>query len=255
MDSLSSLIFTLIIGLFLLVGTAIVFVFKNTERIITFSISMALGVMSSLILFELIPVAYSSINEKYTRFWTVTIILISSLAGLFVLRFLDEKIPAHEESKEKDTHYYHIGLVSSIALMLHNVIEGMAIYSSAISGMYLGILVGIGVALHNIPMGMEISSMFYKYFKNKFKTILALVLVSLSTMVGGLIMVVFKKEFLSEFTIGIFLCLNIGMLMYILIFELLPHVVKSKDKRIISIGLCLGLITFIISLLMESFID
>ena len=43
-----ALLFTFIIGLFLLLGSFIVFVVKNNDKFILFSISIAFGVMVSL---------------------------------------------------------------------------------------------------------------------------------------------------------------------------------------------------------------
>ena len=146
---------------------------------------------------------------------------------------------------EKD-NLIHIGVVSSIAIIIHNVIEGMAVYNTVNSSLDLGILLSLGVGLHNIPLGMAISSTFYTSLKNKNKTNLIIILISLSTFLGGLIMSIFNVT--NEFIISILLSITIGMLIYINIIELLPRLIKYKNKKMVLISTLIGIILLFISI-------
>ena len=71
----------------------------------------------------------------------------------------------------------------------------------------------------------------------------------LSSFVGGLIPYLLNLNTVSDTVIGSLLSLTLGMLLYIIIFELWPKVIKSKNKKITIIGLITGVILLLLSLL------
>lgn len=242
------LLFTLLLGLFILMGTGIVFLTKNNDKFVQFSLSLALGVMVTLIGIDLLPEVIEIMSSVFDKGYSIIITILFVLIGIIGLKVLDKFIPDHDEDGELDNdNLHHIGIVSSIALVLHNIIEGMAIYSTFVSSFKLGLMICIGVCLHNIPLGMVITSTFYKYNNSKKKTILISLLISLSTFLGGIIMYLLSS-FISELLLGILLSITLGMVLYIVIFELLPHVIESKYKKISILGCLLGVILMLISL-------
>ena len=169
-----------------------------------------------------------------------------------MLKFLDFFIPDHhaDEKKEVDEeNLTHIGIVSSIALIVHNMIEGMAIYTSVMSSLELGILMCIGVGLHNIPMGMVLTSTFYTSDKKWKTTLFMILLTSISTFVGGLMMF-FMSSIMNEFVLGILLAITTGMVSYIVIFELFPHLVEHQKEKGTVLGVLVGVVILMISVML-----
>ena len=207
------LVLTLVLGFFIIIGAFLMHIFENKERFLVISLSMAFGVMVSLIFLELLPESFEIFNEKYSSIISIAMILIFSIIGFLILKILDKFIPDHEDDDE--ANLIHVGIVSSIAIILHNIIEGMAIYNTFNTSINLGILLSIGVGLHNIPLGMVLSSTFYKSLSNKKKSNVIIFLISTSTFVGGLIMCIFNNVFKNEFIIGLLLSITVGMLVYI----------------------------------------
>ncbi|MBE6144108.1 MAG: hypothetical protein E7169_00840 [Firmicutes bacterium] len=245
-----ALLLTLGVGLFMIVGATIVFVLKNNEKIVSLSISMAFGVTIALVFAELIPEAFE-LMENSNRIITVLIVLVFSCLGIVILKCLDLLIPHHEHN-HKDKHgdlenLEHIGLVSSIALVIHNIIEGMALYGTALSSMSLGLMVCIGIGLHNIPMGLVIASTFYKSNKSISKTLFITTIISLSTFLGGVVMFVLNNSVMNNFILGMLICITLGMIIYIALFELLPKMLCSKDKKTTILGTSLGILILFIS--------
>lgn len=241
------LLITFILGLFIFIGILLAKIPKNTKFIEQLSISVALGTMLSLIIFDLIP----EIKEMFSS--KIYLIFIFVIFGILILKLLDIFIPEHDHehglSHEcTDENLLHIGIVSTVAIVLHNIIEGMAVYNITTESLKLGILVALGVGLHNIPMGMIIYSTLKNEGKKK-KTILIL-LSSVSTFIGGVLMVSISA-LISEFILGILLCLTLGMLLYIVFFELLPHVLHSKNKILSIIGIIIGILIILISSMFE----
>ncbi len=247
-NQMIGLVLTFVLGLFIVLGSFIVFVTKNNDRFINFSLSLAFGVMISLVILELIPESYELIGEEFNHLQTIMIVIILSVLGIALSKLLDLFIPDHEEHHSKKENLFHIGYISSIAFILHNVIEGMAVFSTFSKSIDLGVLISLGVGLHNIPLGMVITSTFYSNNKNKVKTATIISLISISTFVGGLIMYSFEG-FFNNLVVGISLAITLGMLIYIAFFELLPKIIKTKYRQDTILGIILGILILVIGII------
>ena len=241
------LLITFVLGLFILIGVFLVKISKNTKLIENLSISVALGCMISLAVSDLFPEIYETFSNK------IYLIIIFVVIGVLILKLLDIFIPEHDHehglSHEcTEENLLHIGIVSTIAIVLHNIIEGMAVYSITTESVKVGLLMALGVGLHNSPMGMVIYSTLKK--EDKKKRILMILLSTISTFIGGLLMALISS-LISDFVIGILLCLTLGMIIYIVFFELLPHVLHSKNKVLSIIGILIGILIIIISSMFE----
>lgn len=247
MYELTGLLFTLFIGMFILIGTAIVKLTKNNDKFVHFSISIALGVIVSLLILDLIPESFELLGERYDSFVTILMVIGFSTLGLLILMALESLIPHHGHGHGEEL--FHLGLVSSIAIILHNLIEGMAIYATVNTSVSMGFLMGLGVGLHNIPMGMVITSALDKSRTKISKTSIILFLISISTFAGGLIMYLSGSILDNSTLLGIVLAITQGMLIYIVVFELLPHIKHGHSKRNNIIGIIIGILIMLISTL------
>lgn len=249
MNEMYGLLFTLALGLFIVIGAIIVFLTKNNNKFLEFSISLAFGVMVMLIITDLIPEAYEHMEMDRSKTEAIFLVIGFSLLGFLALKVLDLFVPDHDEhtvGKEDIKHLNHIGLVSSIALILHNIIEGMAIYTTVLNSFKAGIFMSIGVGLHNIPLGMAITSAFDKGSPSRKKTFLWLSMISISTFFGGIVTMLLS-HFINDLLLGILLSVTLGMLLYISFMELLPKVIHSKERKISCLGILLGVVILLIA--------
>jgi len=217
-----AILITFLAGISILIGAVIIKTVKNPHTIEQISIALALGSLLSLMLFDLLPDLLHS-GEELPFFLTI----IFTLLGVGLLRILDFFIPEHEDTEENhdDENAAHIGLISAIAVILHNIIEGMTVYSLSLSSQSQGVIFAIGIALHNIPMGMLIDSTLEGHKKSARYGILSAV--TLSTLFGGILMTVISSV-LTEAVITALVAIALGMIIYIVFFELLPHVLKTR---------------------------
>lgn len=253
------LILTLLVGLFILLGSVFATKFKNNKRFTDFSIALAFGVIIALIFFELIPETYEVLREELNLFRTITCMIILVLIGVFLLKVLDNFVPhheheAHHEHKHKNNrchneHLHHIGIISALAVIVHNVIEGMSLYLVSSTNIISGLLMCIGIGFHNIPMGLVIASTLYNSNYSKKDTLKISLVVSLSTFVGGFIMFILGG--VPHLTEGILLGITLGMLIYIAFIELFHQIYHMESKKISNIGIGFGMILLIISKLIK----
>lgn len=253
-----ALLLTLLVGLFILLGSFIGLNYKDNKRFTDFSISVAFGVIISLILFELLPETFEVLNGEIGVVRTIFVLIILSLIGITLLKLLDLFVPHHEHevhhkhqhSSDKchNDHLYHIGIMSSIGMIAHNIIEGMSLYLVSSTSLISGILLCIGIGLHNIPMGLVISSTLTSSNFSKNKVLKISLIVSIATFIGGILM--FMIGGVSELIEGILLGLTLGMLIYISIFELFHQVYHMKNKKITITGIVIGVVLLVISILL-----
>lgn len=235
-----NLFITFLFGMTILIGVVLVVILKNSKTISELSISIGFSVLLYLIFLELIPHVFEHLPYMDVLFYVVI--------GIIFLKLLDFFIPEHEH-KENDKHTLHISLIASIALVLHNIIEGMALYTTLNNHFHIGLMMGLGVGFHNIPMGMVIASTLEDSKYSKKKIILIGTFISLSTVLGALVINLFGR--ISDYSLGVMLALTLGMIVYITIFELLQHM-KHQNKKNNLTGLIIGTIIFLISMLFHS---
>ena len=151
------LITTFVLGIFTLIGALISLFFKSKDKIINFSVGLAFGVIVGLIVTDLVPEIIESLGIKYCY-----VFLFCAVIGFYILKMLDGVVPHHHDhyashhenlnKEEKSHNLTHIGLVTTVALVIHNIIEGAAVYSSSVADKTLAMGLALGVGFHNIPL-------------------------------------------------------------------------------------------------------
>lgn len=228
-----TLLLVLLFGLTIFLGTIITLV-SNKKGVQELSLAMAFSVVILLVIFELIPESF-----EHLGYYSIIFIII----GMALIKVLDLFIPEHHHTSNS-SHILHIGIITCIALVLHNLIEGMALYTTLENDLTTGLLTGFAISLHNIPMGMVIGTTLYDKNKSISKTLLISFLISLSTFVGGLLIFLFNNVFEN---MDFLLAITTGMLIYMALFELLHHL-KHQNKKNTIIGLIIGVVVFLISI-------
>jgi len=246
------LLLTIVVGIFIVGGIFIGSTSIHNDKFLDLSIGIALGVISMLVLMELFPDVYEHIDFQ-SRWRTHSFIAIVVVIGFLITNILDKIVPhhhtaPHKDKKEAETlhhmHLGHVGILASIAFILHNVIEGMTLYVTASESMKAGYLLCVGISLHNIPMGVVIAGTLRK----RKQLIISTILLSLSAFFGGLVMHLLNIQ--NELAIGILISLTIGMLIYIAIMELLRKVIRSQNKHINLFGIAIGVAIIVISIIL-----
>ncbi len=255
MNKLIALLITFTTGLLFLLGILIVKKVNNKKNVYEFATSLAFSVIICLLLFDIIPEIISSF-AKFTIIKKAIYILAYILIGIIILKMLDSLVPAHNHNhhdneknvEEHNNHLFHVGIITTLALFLHNIIEGMAIYSISLSSLKSGILMALGISLHNIPMGMEIYLTIDLAKKEKINKLLTYLLLVISPLIGGGFMLLFNR--INNVILGMLMSITAGMLIYISFFELFKEVKENiKEKQTIwgiVVGIVLMFITIII---------
>lgn len=158
---------------------------------------------------------------------------------------IDSFIPSEEKGKFPKTNnnfeLFRIGLVSTIALMIHNFPEGIATFVSGYQDTALGISVAVAIALHNIPEGIAIAMPIYFATKSRYKAIKYSFLSGMTEPLGAFLSFLFLKPFINELILGIIFAIVCGIMLYISFNELVPSSWKYRHPRLALSSLFLGI--------------
>lgn len=234
---MKALLLTVITGVFFLIGILFNKICNGNKNINILSIALSFIILIYLIIFDILPEIKESFN-----FYALLFILL----GLVLLKILDFFVPQHDHhhkdkndnKKEHDNHLNHIGTITIIALLLHNILENMALYNVAIKDFKSGMFMCLGIGLHNLPLGFQIGSNLKK--ENKFN----IFILTISGLIGGVINLFIGN--ISEVITAYLLSFTLGMLIYLTVFELFKEVIENIKNRYTYYGVILGVIIIIL---------
>lgn len=213
---------TSIAGASTLIGAFLIFFhFKNTDKIIAGSLSFAAGVMITVSLTDLIPESIALLNTQHNLFPTLLLSAIFLVIGILLSMMIDTYLP-EQYTNTKDGKLYRVGLISMLAIILHNVPEGIATFAASNSDITLGIALTIAIALHNIPEGISISVPIYYSTKSHLKALSYTFLSGISELLGAFIAFLFLSTFINNTVMGCLMATIAGIMLHISFYELLP---------------------------------
>lgn len=241
-QSTYAFILSTLAGLSTLLGTIFIFFpTKRKETILISSISFAAGVMLTVSFSDLIPTSISSLKQVFYPIPSILIGMISFVIGIILSMTIDQKMP------EQQNHLKRVGLIAMLAIILHNIPEGIATYLTSSNNMKLGITLTIAIALHNIPEGISISIPIYYATKNKGRAFLYTLISGLSEPFGGIIAALFLSQWITPAMMGILYAIIAGIMTHIALYELLPTSWKYQQTKKTITFFILGIIVMLLS--------
>ena len=134
-----------------------------------------------------------------------------------------------------------------LAIILHNIPEGMATFMAGNTDIKLGISLAIAIALHNIPEGISISVPIYYATNSKFKAILYTSLSGLSELFGAIITYLFLKPFINDTLMGLLFAMIAGIMLHISFSELIPTSLNYNNKKLTFTLFFIGILFIVIN--------
>lgn len=129
-----------------------------------------------------------------------------------------------------------------LAIILHNIPEGIATFLASTSDMSLGIALTIAIALHNIPEGISISIPIYYSSNSKKRAILYTLISALSEPFGALLAYLFLSKIVTDTIMGCIFSIIAGIMIFISMFELLPTSFKYKNRGVTILFFIIGIL-------------
>lgn len=235
------LILTTISGLSTILGAILIFIkVKKVNNILSFSLMFSATIMLGISLTDLIPNAYS----YFSRFYSIKFIILAILIGSIITFIIDEYMDYNK--KTDNNNLYKIGIFSMIAIIIHNLPEGVITFMSSYNNLTLGISLTIAIACHNIPEGISLSLPIYYSTNSKKRALLYTFISGVSEPIGGLLIFLIFKKFLNDFILNFILLIVAGMMIYLSLVKLLPEAIRQKNVKNMILAIFIGIIILLI---------
>ncbi|MDO5003335.1 MAG: ZIP family metal transporter [bacterium] len=231
---------TTVAGLSTMLGIIPIYIkFKDTNKLICIALAFASGIMFSVSINSLVPESYNLLKEKLSYNKVIVLMILFFLIGVLLTSFIDKVF------KKLDNKLYKIGIINMLALMIHNIPEGILTFSTTTTNISLGLTLALSIMFHNIPEGLSISIPIYYSTNSRRKAVFYTAISGFSEVFGAILTYLFLFKYINNYFIGIILSLTTGIMIYISIFELLKNSLEYKKKRISYIFFLIGFIFMI----------
>lgn len=213
---------SLLASLSTLVGALLIFIKpKSRNKLISGSLAFSSGVMTIISIFSLIPSSINGLLSKYNIIFTILLVSIFITLGILLSISINKFFP----NKYQSDGLYRVGIFSMIAIILHNIPEGIATFLTTRTDVKLGITLAIAISLHNIPEGISISIPIYFSTQSKTKAILYTFLSGISELFGAFLAYLFLSKFDVSLYVNLLYAFIAGIMLSLVIEELLPSAI------------------------------
>ena len=273
--TVSALILTLIAGAATGIGGALVlFKKKISSDFLAGALGLSAGVMIFISMAEMLPEAQEMIIGTDLNHGEA-FVLTAFFIGMGLITLIDFLIPEYEnpheasglsldaktpavgilENSRNEKALHRLGLMSALAIAIHNFPEGIATFIGALNDPEMGAGITFAIAIHNIPEGIAVAIPIYYATKSKGKALLYATLSGMSEVIGALlclgVTVISGLELTGDgATFPLVLAAVAGIMIYISLDELLPTAEKYGKHHIAIAGVVGGMAIMAVSLLL-----
>jgi len=254
---------TAIAGLSTGIGSALAFFTNRTNKaFLSVSLGFSAGVMIYVSFVEIFGKARDCLVETYGDVRGGWITVAAFFAGIFLIGMIDRMIPSYEnphevrgveKMQETDVHdkrLMRMGILTALAIGIHNFPEGLATFFGALTDPAIGIAIAVAIAIHNIPEGISVSVPIYFATGSKKKAFWLSFLSGVAEPVGAIIGYTLLRPFFSPTIFGFLFPSVAGIMVFISLDELLPTAREYGEGHKAIYGLVCGMAVMALSLLL-----
>ncbi len=257
------LLLSLFAGLATVVGFAITFIARRTnKKLLAYSLGLSAGVMIYVSFVELFAESRKLLATNLGQTPGLLSSVLCFFGGITLIALIDRLVPSfgnpHEarslENKNagptRRSKLMKMGAMTALAIGIHNFPEGIATFMAAVENQSLGIAIAGAIAIHNIPEGIAVSVPIFYATGNRKKAFLFTLLSGLAEPLGALLAFLILMPFLSPVVMGCVFGIVSGIMVYISLDELLPAAREWGEHHIAMYGLISGMAIMAVSLIL-----
>ncbi|OHW62102.1 zinc transporter ZupT [Andreesenia angusta] len=268
---------TLFAGLATGIGGLIAFFAKKTNtKFLSAALGFSAGVMIYVSFTEILVKSRESLMSELGDSMGMWVSIASFFGGMLVIAIIDKLVPSFEnphtmhsqsdieelrldsnavdigfENKDRiedKSNLYRMGIMSAIAIGIHNFPEGLATFTATVKDPSLGVPIAIAIAIHNVPEGIAVSIPLFYATGSKKKAFIYSFLSGLAEPVGAIVGYLLLSRLFNDMTFGILFGIVAGIMVYISLDELLPASEEYGEHHISIYGLISGMVVMAVSL-------
>lgn len=196
------------------------------------------GVLLGAVFFDLLPEALSVAANQG---WGFRVICGIVLVGFLIFYFVERLLVLHgcPEGDCTNQVHQHIGRISSIGLIAHSTLDGVAIGAASLVNWRTGLLVALAVIAHDTSDGLNTILLVTHGERARRKDLVFLAMDALAPVVGGLLALSLLPP---PRALAIFLGFASGFFLYTATSDLLPEAHRRSPSLAVSIAAIAGLV-------------
>lgn len=254
---------TMLAGLTTAIGGAIAFVTKKDNlKTLSVGLGFSAGVMIFVSLVDIIPSSESLLKVNFPNLYQWLVfggfilgIVVSVLIDYFLPDHVDTEELLHPDAPEEDNHFKHYklkraGMLTAIAICVHNFPEGMATFLTTTQNITLGLSVALAIAIHNIPEGIAVALPIYHVTGKKRYAMLYAALSGITEPIGALVGMFVFGLFVPQILVGFLMAAVGGIMTYISFDTLLPLAKEYGNWHLSIVGIMSGILFIWLSLIL-----
>jgi ZIP family zinc transporter len=260
---------TILAGLATGIGSVIAFFVKEkSTKVLTFAMGFAAGVMLYVSFMEIFPEAIHKLTEAYGDDEKIGTCygVIAFFIGMLIVALIDKMIPSAENPHEfantqldkkleegelqNPEKLMRIGVLTALALAIHNFPEGIATFVAALDDPNLGMTIAGAIAIHNIPEGIAVSMPIYFATGDRKKAFIYSFLSGVVEPIGAILGYFILMPYLNDTVMGVLLAGVAGIMVFISLDQLLPAAEEYGEHHLSIYGVVLGMGVMALSLIM-----
>ena len=259
MEFWSALLLTIGAGLATSIGGALGVLGRPTsDRLMSLGLGFSAGVMLYVSLVEILPKGREALAADLGEVGGNWAMVAAFFGGIGLIALIDALIPSsvnpHEPGTIDEHHRRHAlmrtGLLTALALGLHNFPEGFATLVAALQEPSVAVGVAVAIAIHNVPEGLAVAVPVYQATGSRAKGFGWATLSGLAEPAGAIIGYLLLQPFMSPGLFGVVFAAIAGIMVFISLDELLPTAETYGKHHWAIYGLIAGMAVMAVSLVL-----
>jgi ZIP family zinc transporter len=268
----AALLLTVIAGLATGLGGLAVFLTNRTNgSFLALSLGFSAGVMLYVSFVEILAEASDLLSAAWGPGRGTWGMVGGFFAGIAVIAVIDRLVP-HEANPHEftyqpadagaaavgagsaaapvDSRLLRTGMLTALAIAIHNFPEGFATFASALGDPSVAIAITVAIALHNIPEGIAVAVPVFQATGSRARAVGLSFLSGLAEPLGAVIGFLLLRPFLTDALFGAVLAGVAGIMVFISLDKLLPTAEKYGGHHLCVYGVVAGMAVMAVSLAM-----
>ena len=184
------------------------------------------------------------------------------ILGIVISMLIDYFLPDHVDTEEllnpddmeaasrSHSKLKRAGLLTAVAICIHNFPEGMATFLTTTQDVTLGVSVALAIAIHNIPEGISVAIPIYHVTGKRRYAMLYATLSGITEPIGALFGVFIFGLFVPQILVGFLMASVAGIMTYIAFDTLLPLAKEYGNWHLSIMGIISGILFIWLSLIL-----
>ena len=249
----AAILLTAIAGLSTGVGGLFTFFSKKLNtKFLSLTLGLSAGVMIYISFVELLAKSGAGLLVTFEAKTATILNTVVFFVGMFVVALIDRFIPEAQLNRnagDNENGLMRTGVVTALALGIHNFPEGMATFVSALESPSMALPIVCAIAIHNIPEGIAVSVPIFYATKSRKKAFWYSLLSGIAEPVGAVIGYLILMPFMNEMVESFVFSAVAGIMVFISVSELLPAANENGEYKLSTLGFVLGMAVMAISLI------